>query len=161
MSEEEKNYYYTIRHIMDIRDVIFHGEYTGKSIEKRIEAKGKSINIYLKQLECKEEKLIKIFSRYLINSQLKDKITVRGNLNKGYAYVTIPNLKSEYIDINNVVTDLKNNLNTLYHQLGKNVLINSDNRQPENYLNIFFQAQDYLLVKNTLEWFLNKLDQHL
>jgi hypothetical protein len=144
LSEEEKYYYYTIRHIMDIRDVIFHGEYTGKSIEERIEAKGKSMNIYLKQLDsdCNEEKLITIFSRYLMYPQQTNQIRISKNtLEKNYAYIYISNLKLEYLDINTVINDIKANLNTLRYQLGEKVYISSNDRQPENDLYIFFKPK--------------------
>lgn len=107
--------YEIIKNIMDIRDIASHSDHNGKSIEERVEAKGKSINIYLNQLNnsINEEKTQKIFASYLNNPDQKTRIKVRGELTKGYAYLTLYNLKYEFFAIENVINDLEKKLNLL------------------------------------------------
>ncbi|BDI18496.1 hypothetical protein ANSO36C_42980 [Nostoc cf. commune SO-36] len=153
--------YKMIINIMDIRDVASHGDWNGKSIEERIEAKRK-IKIGFRNLDknkITEEKLKKIFFKFLINPEKN--IKIYNNFGQGWAYITLGNLKNEFLDVDKVLNDVRSNLKILQYQLGNKVEIFADNKQPQNYLKDFFKQKDYQKIHNTMNWFIEKIGNSL
>ncbi|MFN6540435.1 MAG: hypothetical protein RM021_029390 [Nostoc sp. EkiNYC01] len=81
---------------MNIRDVASHGDLNGKSIKERIEAKGKSIKIYLRSLNngINKEKIQTLFIQFVVNQK---GIIVNGKPEQGWAYITLYNLKNSLL----------------------------------------------------------------
>ncbi|BAY79615.1 hypothetical protein NIES25_61000 (plasmid) [Nostoc linckia NIES-25] len=148
--------------IMDIRDVASHGDWNGKSIEERIDEAKHKIKIGFRNLDkdkITEEKLQKIFFKFLI--QPDRNITIRNDFERGWAYITLGNLKNEFLDVDTVVNDVKSNLKILQYQLGNKVEVFADNKQPPNYLKDFFKQKDYQKIHTTMNWFIEKIGNSL
>ncbi|MFN6536347.1 MAG: hypothetical protein RM021_008225 [Nostoc sp. EkiNYC01] len=61
------------------------------------------------------------------------------------------------LDAETVVSEIKNNLNILQYQLGKNAEVFPDKKQPHNELKEFFEQKDYQKIHKTINWFINEI----
>ncbi|MBD2250240.1 hypothetical protein [Nostoc parmelioides] len=161
-SYEDKEYK-MITHIMNIRDIASHADSNGKSLTERVEAKGKSIKIILQNLNnsISQEDIKNIFFEFVIkkNSMI---ITVK-KPEKGlsYAYIQLFDLKYEYLNYNSIHNYIESNLNILGHRLGNKVKVSLNKEQPTNELKIFYEKKDYQQIEQTLNWFIQQIDNYL
>ncbi|MEH2354045.1 hypothetical protein [Nostoc sp.] len=148
--------YNIITCIMDIRDVASHGDWNGKSIEERIEAKGKSIKISLSLLkyDFTKTEINDIFSLYLVN---KKAISIYEDLEKRTANIILYDLKDTFSSVEEVVSHIINNLNLLHYKLGNKVEVIPSKTQPQNKLKEFFDKKDYQKIYETIKWFIEKI----
>ena len=158
VKEEDKQYKKTITNIMNIRDIASHGDSKGRSISDRVEIKGKRITIKLQELKktLSKKEIQDIFSRFVdYRHQFNPNIT--GELEKGYAYIILYDLKDEYFDSNSIVEHIESNKSTYRHSLGNDFKIFLHKPQPQNELKYFFEQQDYSQTKNTMNWFIEEV----
>ena len=152
--------YNIIACIMDIRDVASHGDWNGKSIEERIEAKGKSIKISLNFLKSDftTTEINDIFSLYVVN---KKGIKIYENFERRTANIILYGLKDTFYNVEEVVDDIITNLNLLQYKLGNKVEVIPHRSQPQNKLKEFFDKKDYQKIHETIKWFIKEIINYL
>lgn len=160
--EEDKKYKKIINNIMNIRDIASHGDSKGRSISDRVEIKGKRITIKLQELKKTlfKKEIQDIFSRF-VNYRHQSNPNITGELEKGYAYIILYDLKDEYFDSNSIVEHIESNRSTYRHSLGNDFKIFLHKPQPQNELKYFFEQQDYSQTKNTMNWFIQEIGKIL
>jgi hypothetical protein len=160
--EEDKKYKKIINNIMNIRDIASHGDFKGRSILNRVEIKGKRITIKLQELKktVLKKEIQDIFSIFVdYRHQYNPNIT--GEIEKGYAYIILYDLKDEYFDPNSIVEHIESNRTTYRHSLGNDFKIFLHKSQPQNELKYFFEQQDYAQIKDTMNWFIQEIGKIL
>ncbi|MBD2409162.1 hypothetical protein FACHB389_24345 [Nostoc calcicola FACHB-389] len=152
--------YNIITFIMNIRDVASHGDWNGKSIEERIEGKGKSIKISLNLLKDNFTitEINEIFSLYVVN---KKGVIIYDNLEKRTADIILYGLKDTFYNVEDVVNDIINNLSLLQYKLGNKVEVIPHRSQPQNKLKEFFDKKDYQKIHETIKWFIKEIVNYL
>jgi hypothetical protein len=158
--------YKIITFIMDIRDVASHGDINGKKLAERIEAKGKSIGIILRNLkqDITEDTIKKLFIEYVANSNIyfvKVKIDIDNRTRLACAKVTLSNLRDHALNIEEVINNSKTSLNFLQHNFGDNADVIASKNQFPNQLKFFFEQKDYQKLNQTMNWFIKEIGKHL
>lgn len=161
----EDKEYKKITHIMDIRDIASHADSNGRLLKARVEAKGKSMIIKLQKLDenVAQELIENIFSEFVINKNKRSLIVTLRPDGKGlqYAYIRLFNLNDKYLKPESVLNYITTNLNLFKYRLGNGVQVSLHKEQPINELKIFFEKKDYTEIKQTLNWFIQQIGNHL
>ncbi|BAQ61673.1 hypothetical protein GM3708_2079 [Geminocystis sp. NIES-3708] len=163
LSQNLKNRYYTTCHLMDIRDIGSHANHNFETIQQRIEKKGTKLKVNLKNLDKLEENIIKkIFAQYT-EKEKDNNVQIYYKPEENFASITLYNLKNQFLSVENIITDIKNQFNILKYKLGISAAndIYYPPKQPPNNIKIFFDNKDYFEVKNSIIWVLETFDKYI